>query len=105
MFSHADRVQTHWDHSNRIAVFLILTPFAFGLFYEYEACVCALLLLALLFYLIARQKSLRIRCGITTLALSALLAGYLFTPLWMWTAAWRCSAFSNFCLRPCFGCC
>ena len=60
----------------------IITPFFFGLFYEYAACICAVVLLLLLLYLIDRQKKLSIRFNMLLTALLALLAGYLLTPFW-----------------------
>lgn len=44
-------------YSDIIKLFFFFTPFCFGLFYEYAACICAVVLLLLLLYLIDRQKS------------------------------------------------
>lgn len=68
--------------STVLAAFLLLSPFAFGLFYEYGTCAAAVLLMGIWIYLIAIGRLLTFRFGITSAALLALLAGYLVTPLW-----------------------
>lgn len=92
-------------YSDIIKLFFFFMPFCFGLFYEYAACICAVFMIILLLYLADRKKGSRygstpplLQCWPCSRDTSSPRSG-------QWTAAWLCSAFSNFCLPLSSGCC
>lgn len=69
-------------YSDIIKLFFFFMPFCFGLFYEYAACICAVFMIILLLYLADRKKRFALWINAASLAMLALLAGYLVSPLW-----------------------
>ena len=82
MSSRLKQVKKWWNIPDILTLFFTFTPFAFGLFYEYAACACAVFMIILLLYLTDRKKRFALWINAASLAMLALLAGYLVSPLW-----------------------
>ena len=82
MNSRLKQVKKWWNIPDILTFFFTFTPFAFGLFYEYAACACAVFMIILLLYLADRKKRFALWINAASLAMLALLAGYLVSPLW-----------------------
>lgn len=82
MNSRLKQVKKWWNIPDILTLFFTFTPFAFGLFYEYAACACAVFMIILLLYLADRKKRFSLWINAASLAMLALLAGYLVSQLW-----------------------
>lgn len=82
MNSRLKQVKKWWNIPDILTFFFTFTPCAFGLFYEYAACACAVFMIILLLYLADRKKRFALWINAASLAMLALLAGYLVSPLW-----------------------
>lgn len=62
-----------------IQVFLFITPFMFGLIYEFTAYFAQIFLLVILLIIILKQKKLKIYFNVSSISILLITLGYLFT--------------------------
>ena len=62
--------------------FLFLTPFAFGLYYEFTACLAGVFLCGYSLVVLYKRRELMLRIGVESAAVALIVFGYLFTAFW-----------------------
>lgn len=62
--------------------FLFLTPFAFGMYHEFTSCLASVFLGGYCLVFAHRQKQLRFRLSVESVAVTLIVFGYLFASFW-----------------------
>lgn len=62
--------------------FLFLTPFAFGLYYEFTACLAGVFLCGYSLAFVCQRRELVFRISVESIAITLIVLGYLFASFW-----------------------
>ena len=65
-----------------IKIFILLAPFAYGLFYEFTAYFAQIIIITLLAIRIIKNKEIRIYVNVSTISLTLISLGYLITTIY-----------------------